>query len=142
MNTLKVSLQKTRQRMETQANKHRKDHTFNPGDLVLLRLQPYRQQTLAFSLCVAASVLLPMNLIFRRRPRSTKWYMYPCFALITTIILPATSNLCQQPPMQTQVRNQTHKQNKFLPLLDPQEPKFSTTTQTCNLTRKRMFNLP
>lgn len=47
LNTLKDNLQKTRQRMETQANKHRKDYTFNPGDWVLLRLQPYRQKTVA-----------------------------------------------------------------------------------------------
>jgi hypothetical protein len=31
--------------MEAQANKKRKNCTFTPGDLVLLRLQPYRQQT-------------------------------------------------------------------------------------------------
>ncbi|MCH82354.1 hypothetical protein A2U01_0003157, partial [Trifolium medium] len=31
--------------MEDQANKKRKECTFAPGDLVLLRLQPYRQST-------------------------------------------------------------------------------------------------
>lgn len=31
--------------METQVNKLRCDCTFEPGALVLLRLQPYRQQT-------------------------------------------------------------------------------------------------
>jgi hypothetical protein len=39
---LKDNLSKSRQRMETQANKKRVDYTFEIGDLVLLRLQPYR----------------------------------------------------------------------------------------------------
>ncbi|MCI19211.1 hypothetical protein A2U01_0040367, partial [Trifolium medium] len=47
LRTLKDNLKRTRQRMEAQANKKRVDYTFNPGDLVLLRLQPYRQQTVA-----------------------------------------------------------------------------------------------
>jgi len=45
INTLKHNLQRTKKQMEVQANKKRRDHTFNPGDLVLLLLQPYRQQT-------------------------------------------------------------------------------------------------
>ena len=47
LNTVKTNLKKTRQRMETQANKHRLDYTFNVGDWVLLRLHPYRQKTVA-----------------------------------------------------------------------------------------------
>ncbi|PNX92586.1 Ty3/gypsy retrotransposon protein, partial [Trifolium pratense] len=42
---LKENLKRSRQKMEAQANKKRRDCTFKPGDLVLLRLQPYRQQT-------------------------------------------------------------------------------------------------
>lgn len=42
---LKENLTKSRKQMEVQANKKRRDHTFNVGDLVLLRLQPYRQST-------------------------------------------------------------------------------------------------
>lgn len=43
--TLKENLQRTRKQMQDQANKKRRECTFQPGDLVLLRLQPYRQQT-------------------------------------------------------------------------------------------------
>lgn len=42
---LKRNLKKSRQQMEVQSNKKRRDFTFNTGDLVLLRLQPYRQTT-------------------------------------------------------------------------------------------------
>jgi hypothetical protein len=45
--TLKENLVKSRWKMEAQANKHRRDVTFQQGDLVLLRLQPYRQQTVS-----------------------------------------------------------------------------------------------
>ncbi|PNX96205.1 Ty3/gypsy retrotransposon protein, partial [Trifolium pratense] len=45
LNTLKSNLKRSRQKMEDQANKSRKDCTFESGDLVLLRLQPYRQST-------------------------------------------------------------------------------------------------
>jgi len=45
MNLLKKNLQKTRKQMELQANKKRRDFTFYKDDLVLLRLQPYRQNT-------------------------------------------------------------------------------------------------
>ncbi|KAJ1427537.1 Ribonuclease H-like superfamily [Sesbania bispinosa] len=45
MNTLTDNLKRNKQRMEDQANKNRKDCTFEPDDWVLLRLQPYRQQT-------------------------------------------------------------------------------------------------
>ncbi|PNX96526.1 transposon Tf2-1 polyprotein, partial [Trifolium pratense] len=43
LDTLKTNLQRSRQQMEIQANKSRTDCTFNCGDLVLLKLQPYRQ---------------------------------------------------------------------------------------------------
>lgn len=42
---LKVNLQKSRVKMEKQANLKRMDFTFQPQHLVLLKLQPYRQQT-------------------------------------------------------------------------------------------------
>lgn len=45
LNSLKENLRRTRLKMELQANKKRRDCSFQPGDLVLLRLQPYRQQT-------------------------------------------------------------------------------------------------
>jgi len=44
-NRLKQNLQRTRKQMETQENKKQRDYTFNTLDLVLLRLQPYRQST-------------------------------------------------------------------------------------------------
>ncbi|MCH98625.1 hypothetical protein A2U01_0019630 [Trifolium medium] len=42
---LKENLKRSRQKMEAQANKKWRDCIFEPGDLVLLRLQPYWQQT-------------------------------------------------------------------------------------------------
>jgi len=45
LSTLKANLKRTRQLMETQANKQRISCVFQPGDRVLLKLQHYRQQT-------------------------------------------------------------------------------------------------
>ncbi|KAL4592717.1 hypothetical protein LXL04_005720 [Taraxacum kok-saghyz] len=42
---LKYTLQRTRQRMTAQANKHRRDKEFQVGDLVHLRLRIYRQSS-------------------------------------------------------------------------------------------------
>lgn len=42
---LKNNLTKSRKQMEEQANKKRRDFTFFVGDMVLLKLQSYRQQT-------------------------------------------------------------------------------------------------
>lgn len=47
LDQLKQNLQQSRQKMETKANKHRTSFTFNIGDLVILRLRPYGQQTVA-----------------------------------------------------------------------------------------------
>ncbi|VFQ75092.1 unnamed protein product [Cuscuta campestris] len=44
---LKTNLTKMQHRMRAQANRHRRDVTFQPGDLVLLKLQPYRQHSVA-----------------------------------------------------------------------------------------------
>ncbi|XP_058757457.1 uncharacterized protein LOC131630720 [Vicia villosa] len=44
---LKANIQKSQVQMEKQANLKRRDFTFHPGDLVLLRLHPYRQQTVS-----------------------------------------------------------------------------------------------
>ncbi|VFQ92321.1 unnamed protein product [Cuscuta campestris] len=44
---LKTNLTKMQHRMRDQANRHRRDVTFQPGDLVLLKLQPYRQHSVA-----------------------------------------------------------------------------------------------
>ena len=45
--SLKVNLQKAQQRMSDQANKHRRDAEFQIGDWVLVKLQPYRQHSVA-----------------------------------------------------------------------------------------------
>ena len=45
LNTLKENLWRSRLKMQSQANKKRRECTFEPGELVLLKLQPYRQQT-------------------------------------------------------------------------------------------------
>lgn len=47
LNTLCENLQHAQLRMRNQANLGRTDVQFNPGDWVLLKLQPYRQLTLA-----------------------------------------------------------------------------------------------
>ncbi|MCI20795.1 hypothetical protein A2U01_0041958, partial [Trifolium medium] len=44
---LKSNLERAQQYMKHQADKHRKDVKFQIGDLVLVRLQPYRQQSVA-----------------------------------------------------------------------------------------------
>jgi hypothetical protein len=45
LETLKSNLKRSRKKMEVQANKSRKHCTFAQGDLVLLKLQPYRQNS-------------------------------------------------------------------------------------------------
>ncbi|VFR01482.1 unnamed protein product [Cuscuta campestris] len=44
---LKLQLKKVQQRMRDQANQHRRDVSFAVGDYVLLKLQPYRQHSVA-----------------------------------------------------------------------------------------------
>ena len=48
MNILKDHLAAAQGRMKTQADKHRQERSFAVGDWVFLRLQPYRQQSLAY----------------------------------------------------------------------------------------------
>jgi hypothetical protein len=43
---LKENLQTTQNRQKISANRRRIEHSFEVGDLVLLRLQPYRQSSL------------------------------------------------------------------------------------------------
>jgi hypothetical protein len=43
---LKDHLQREQNQQKVQADKHRVDHTFEVGDLVYLRLQPYRQDSI------------------------------------------------------------------------------------------------
>ena len=43
---LKANLEKSQNRMKNQANKHRQDKEFKEGDLVLVKLQPYKQHSL------------------------------------------------------------------------------------------------
>ncbi|VFQ64951.1 unnamed protein product [Cuscuta campestris] len=47
LDELKTNLRKVQQRMRDRANMHRRDVTFQVGDLVLLKLQPYRQYSVA-----------------------------------------------------------------------------------------------
>ena len=46
--TLKGHLVAAQEKMKFQVDKHRQDRSFNVGDWVYLRLQPYRQKTLAY----------------------------------------------------------------------------------------------
>ena len=46
--TLRSNLAATQERIEVQVDKHRQDRSFEVGDWVYLRLQPYRQRTLAY----------------------------------------------------------------------------------------------
>lgn len=46
LDTLKENLKRSKHKMEHQANKKRWHCTFEPGDMVLLRLQPYHQHTI------------------------------------------------------------------------------------------------
>ncbi|VFQ58328.1 unnamed protein product [Cuscuta campestris] len=47
LDELKLQLVKMQHRMRAQANQHRRDVSFNVGDLVLLKLRPYRQHLVA-----------------------------------------------------------------------------------------------
>ena len=47
LDTLKVHLATAQARMKSQADKHKQERSFAVGDWVFLRLQPYRQQSLA-----------------------------------------------------------------------------------------------
>ena len=48
LTTLRSHLAAAQEKMKFQADKHRQDRTFKVGDWVYLRLQPYRQKTLAY----------------------------------------------------------------------------------------------
>ncbi|VFQ63349.1 unnamed protein product [Cuscuta campestris] len=52
---LRDHLRKTQQRMQERANQHRRDVSFAVGDWVLLKLQPYRQHSVAKPLSVKLS---------------------------------------------------------------------------------------
>ena len=47
LSTLKANLKQAQHRMEQKANRHRCELHYNMGDLILVRLQPYRQTTLS-----------------------------------------------------------------------------------------------
>lgn len=48
---LKFHLQRAQDRMKSQADKHRTDVTLEEGDLVYIKLQPYRQVSVAYRSC-------------------------------------------------------------------------------------------
>ena len=52
---LKFYLQRAQNRMKQQADKKRSDRHFQPGDLVYVKLQPYRQTTVASRQCLKLS---------------------------------------------------------------------------------------
>ncbi|KAH0692836.1 hypothetical protein KY285_019933 [Solanum tuberosum] len=47
LEVLRSNLMKTQSRIKTQADSKRRDLSFNVGDVVCLRLRPYRQKSLA-----------------------------------------------------------------------------------------------
>ena len=67
LDILKINLQKSQTKMEAQANKKRKACTFQQGDLVLIRLQPYQQSTVQSRLSQKPSKRYfgPYKIIFR-----------------------------------------------------------------------------
>jgi len=44
---IQMQLQRAQQRMKSQADKHRSEREFQPGDLVYMKLQPYVQSSVA-----------------------------------------------------------------------------------------------
>ena len=49
LSLLKQNLQQAQNRMKSQADKHRSDVTFEEGELVMVKLKPYKQTTVANS---------------------------------------------------------------------------------------------
>lgn len=47
---VKINLEKAQQRTKLNADRHRKEVEFEVGDLVLVKLHPYRQLSVAFRL--------------------------------------------------------------------------------------------
>lgn len=52
LQTIKDTLTKAQARMKNQANKHRSDREFHVGDMVYLKIQPYRQTSLRTHRCL------------------------------------------------------------------------------------------
>ncbi|KAA8536816.1 hypothetical protein F0562_029294 [Nyssa sinensis] len=71
---LRCNLQLAQERMKTEANQHRREVSFNIGDCVYLKLQPYRQTFVAFrgSLKLSPRFYSPYKMIERVGPVAYK----------------------------------------------------------------------
>jgi len=78
INLLKFHLTKSQQRMKAQADKHRSDRALNIGDWVFVKLQPYRQQSVA-QYKLAPKFFGPFQVLSKVGPVAYKVTVAPSF---------------------------------------------------------------
>ena len=106
---LKQKLMKAQARMKNIADEHRRDHNFNIGDWVLVKLRPYRQTTMKGSthLKLAKRFYGPFQIMERLEPVAYKLVLpeyscihpvFHCSLLKPFIVSPASTQATNLPP--------------------------------------------